>query len=253
MHTALALALLLSPLVQGAPLIETITEVAVTTEVVVQTHTLGVDSETSSSSLLLEETTTPETISSTPTPTTADIPTSTTPITTNTPALATTTSSIPTSTSSSTSTTSSSTSTSSTTPSSSNAETLLNAHNAKRALHGVPDLVWDDTLYAYAAQYAANYDCSGTLTHSGGPYGENLALGYTLEGAIDAWYAEGDNYDYGSCSVLNHFTAVVWKSSTHVGCATKQCNNAWGEYLICSYSPAGNVVGECSENVLPLV
>lgn len=129
---------------------------------------------------------------------------------------------------------------------------ILAEHNAKRALHGVSALTWDSTLEAYAQAYADKYDCSGTLTHSGGPYGENLALGYTVTGAVDAWYAEGDNYDYSACNVYDHFTQVIWKSTTKVGCGYKTCGDYWGTYIICSYDPAGNYVGECSSNVLPL-
>lgn len=131
---------------------------------------------------------------------------------------------------------------------------ILNEHNVKRSLHGVSALSWDSTLEAYAQAYADKYDCSGTLTHSGGQYGENLALGYTITGSVDAWYNEGANYDYGStCSVLDHFTQVVWKSTTKVGCGQKQCGSYYGTYIICSYDPAGNYIGECSSEVLPPV
>lgn len=131
---------------------------------------------------------------------------------------------------------------------------ILNEHNVKRSLHGVSALSWDSTLEAYAQAYADKYDCSGTLTHSGGQYGENLALGYTITGSVDAWYNEGANYDYGStCSVLDHFTQVIWKSTTKVGCGQKQCGSYYGTYIICSYDPAGNYIGECSSEVLPPV
>ncbi|QPG75652.1 hypothetical protein FOA43_003009 [Brettanomyces nanus] len=133
------------------------------------------------------------------------------------------------------------------------ASEILAEHNAKRALHGVSDLTWDDTLASYAQDYADNYDCSGTLTHSGGSYGENLALGYSTTGSVDAWYSEGDDFDYTSCNVYDHFTQVIWKSSTKLGCGQKKCNDYWGTYIICSYDPAGNMVGDCPSNVLPLV
>lgn len=131
---------------------------------------------------------------------------------------------------------------------------ILAEHNAKRSLHGVDSLSWDSTLAQYAQNFADQYDCSGSLSHSGGPYGENLALGYTTTGSVDAWYSEGDNYNYGStCSVYDHFTQVVWKSTTKVGCGYKQCDSYWGTYIVCSYDPAGNYIGECDSNVLPLV
>lgn len=129
---------------------------------------------------------------------------------------------------------------------------VLAAHNNYRAKHSAPALEWDASLAAYAANYAAKYDCSGTLTHSGGPWGENLALGYTPTAAVDAWYSEGANYNYGStCSVYDHFTQIVWVDTQRIGCAIKNCGNYWGDYLVCSYDPPGNYIGECAKNVLP--
>ncbi|AJR54222.1 Pry1p [Saccharomyces cerevisiae YJM326] len=136
------------------------------------------------------------------------------------------------------------------------ASSVLAEHNKKRALHkDTPALSWSDTLASYAQDYADNYDCSGTLTHSGGPYGENLALGYDGPAAVDAWYNEISNYDFsnpGFSSNTGHFTQVVWKSTTQVGCGIKTCGGAWGDYVICSYDPAGNYEGEYADNVEPL-
>lgn len=156
------------------------------------------------------------------------------------------------STSSSTSAQQSSTSTAS----SGFASTILKAHNDKRALHkDTSSLTWSDELASYAQAYADKYDCSGTLTHSGGKYGENLAAGYDAAGSVNAWYDEIKDYDYSNpsySSATGHFTQVVWKGSTQLGCGIKNCNNAWGNYVICSYSPAGNVIGKFPDNVQPL-
>ncbi|KAJ9094522.1 hypothetical protein QFC19_007932 [Naganishia cerealis] len=133
------------------------------------------------------------------------------------------------------------------------AKNILDAHNEKRALHLAGKLSWDKDVYEYAQAYADKYDCSGQLTHSGGEYGENLAVGYS-DGvsALDAWYAEGDNFDYNSGSTYDHFTQVVWKDTTKLGCAIKDCSaKNWGHYIICSYDPSGNMVGETKANVLP--
>ena len=144
---------------------------------------------------------------------------------------------------------------------------ILDAHNAKRARHGVPNLSWDNAAYQYAQAYADKYDCSGNLKHSGGKYGENLGVGFsTGQSVVNAWYNEagedGTDYDYGSATDYNHFTALIWKSTTKVGCAYKDCSaQNWGKYIVCSYDPAGNVIGTDSktgksymaENVLPPV
>lgn len=136
------------------------------------------------------------------------------------------------------------------------ASTLLNAHNNKRALHeDTPALSWSSDLASYAQNYADQYDCSGNLVHSGGQYGENLSLGYGIEGAVDAWYNEISSYNWanpGFSESTGHFTQVVWKSSTQVGCGTKSCGGSWGDYVVCSYNPAGNFIGEFADNVEPL-
>ncbi|KAK6462323.1 CAP domain-containing protein [Scheffersomyces coipomensis] len=128
---------------------------------------------------------------------------------------------------------------------------ILNDHNEKRADHGVPALSWSQDLYNYAQNYANQYDCSGNLVHSGGPYGENLAVGYSgATPAFTAWYNEGNGYNYAAANVFDHFTQIIWKSSTELGCAYKDCSaENWGKYVICSYNPPGNYIGEGAQNL----
>ncbi|KAL6926479.1 hypothetical protein ACO0SA_001792 [Hanseniaspora valbyensis] len=178
--------------------------------------------------------------------------------TTSTTAAATTTTSESSSSSSAASTTTSSTS-SSTSTLGTFEQSMLDQHNTKRALHeDTSSLVWSSDLESVAQAYADSYDCSGTLTHSGAAYGENLALGYPLyEGttAIDAWYNEIEYYDFsdpGYSEDTGHFTQVVWKDTYEVGCGYKNCNNAWGYYLVCNYLKQGNVIGEFASEVEPL-
>ncbi|CCE86536.1 Piso0_005031 [Millerozyma farinosa CBS 7064] len=131
------------------------------------------------------------------------------------------------------------------------AKSILEAHNDKRAKHSAKSLSWSKDLYDYASNYASKYSCSGSLKHSGGKYGENLAVGYkTGPDAVDAWYDEGKSYNYGSASSFDHFTQVIWKGTSQVGCAYKDCSSEnWGKYIICSYNPAGNMVGMGSQNL----
>lgn len=136
---------------------------------------------------------------------------------------------------------------------------ILDEHNIKRALHGVDGLEWDEEVYAAAQAYADAYTCDGTLVHSGNSlYGENLAYGYSTRGTVDAWYSEIEYYDFnnpGYTPGVGHFTQVVWKSTTKLGCAFKYCNDYYGAYVVCNYSPPGNYVNEgyFEANVLPLV
>lgn len=131
------------------------------------------------------------------------------------------------------------------------AKSILDAHNDKRAKHSAKNLSWSKDLYDYASDYASKYSCSGSLKHSGGKYGENLAVGYkTGPDAVNAWYDEGKSYNYASTSLFDHFTQVIWKGTSEVGCAYKDCSSEnWGKYIICSYNPAGNMVGEGSQNL----
>ncbi|ANZ73364.1 BA75_00070T0 [Komagataella pastoris] len=162
---------------------------------------------------------------------------------------------------SSTGTTSSSTSSSATsTPTGSLdaiSQSLLDTHNEKRALHGVSDLTWSTELADYAQGYADSFTCGSSLVHTGGPYGENLASGYSPAGSVEAWYNEISDYDFsnpGYSAGTGHFTQVVWKSTTQLGCGYKECGtNRY--YIICEYAPRGNIVsaGYFEDNVLPLV
>ncbi|KAG2189923.1 hypothetical protein INT46_001938 [Mucor plumbeus] len=126
------------------------------------------------------------------------------------------------------------------------AKTILKAHNKLRAKHHAPALKWDDKL----ATYAQKWSNKCVFEHSNSPYGENLALGYpTWTSVVNGWYSEVKDYDYsktGFSMNTGHFTQVVWKSTTKVGCGVKTCNNlGQGTKLYtCSYSSPGNMVGD---------
>ncbi|KIY66447.1 PR-1-like protein [Cylindrobasidium torrendii FP15055 ss-10] len=127
----------------------------------------------------------------------------------------------------------------------------LDAHNSVRAQHNAAPLVWDDAL----AQYAQDYANKCVWQHSGGPYGENLAAGsepLTAAGAVKMWADEEKDYDPANPQ-YSHYTQVVWKSTTKLGCGVAKCDNILegftADYYVCSYDPAGNVIGQFPENV----
>jgi hypothetical protein len=137
------------------------------------------------------------------------------------------------------------------------ANEALTLHNKLRRLHTAPDLQWDAGLAEYAARYAAQ--CH--FRHSKGGYGENLATGFPdTSTAIHAWYDEHNDYSYQRpqfSSTTGHFTQMVWKSTTKLGCASYPCNGkngTQGDFLVCEYSPQGNVMnrGYFARNVLPI-
>ncbi|GAB4853392.1 hypothetical protein Ancab_017570 [Ancistrocladus abbreviatus] len=127
----------------------------------------------------------------------------------------------------------------------------LLVHNTVRALVGVGPLVWNDTVAAYAQEYAESRAGECLLEHSQGPYGENIAEGWGGEfsgaDAVKLWVDEKRNYDYGSNSCVGgeclHYTQVVWRNSVHLGCARVDCQNG-GAFITCNYDPPGNYIGE---------
>ena len=129
---------------------------------------------------------------------------------------------------------------------------FLNTHNSARSQVGVANVVWNTTVATYAQNYANQRKVDCNLVHSGGPYGENLAEGsgtFTATTAVNLWVAEKTYYTYSTntCAsghVCGHYTQVVWRTSTQIGCARVQCtNNGWW-FVICSYYPPGNYVGQ---------
>lgn len=85
--------------------------------------------------------------------------------------------------------------------------------------------------------------------------GQNIAYGYpSMKAVVDAWYNEVSNYNYKTGNakgngMIGHFTQVVWKGTTHVGCAATKCPNLGGTYYVCDYSPPGNYIGDYTNNV----
>ncbi|XP_058751528.1 pathogenesis-related protein 1-like [Vicia villosa] len=127
---------------------------------------------------------------------------------------------------------------------------FVNAHNAARSQVGVSNIVWDNTVAAYAQNYAnQRKDCN--LVHSGGRYGENIAKSYSgdLRGtdAVKLWVNEKPHYDYNSNTCVGgecrHYTQVVWRNSVRLGCGKVKCDNG-GTFITCNYDPPGNYANQ---------
>ncbi|KAG8081395.1 hypothetical protein GUJ93_ZPchr0007g3014 [Zizania palustris] len=60
------------------------------------------------------------------------------------------------------------------------------------------------------------------------------------------WVSEKEyyNYDNNTCSAGQygclHYTQVVWRDTTAIGCGGVTCSNTGNVFIICSYSPPGN-------------
>ncbi|XP_058751594.1 pathogenesis-related protein 1-like, partial [Vicia villosa] len=124
----------------------------------------------------------------------------------------------------------------------------VNPHNVARSEVGVPNIVWNENVVAFAQAYANQHkDCQLIHSGGGGLYGENLATstGGKFNGtrAVNLWVKEKPYYDYNSNSCVGgrcgHYTQVIWRNSTNLGCAKVRCENG-GTFVTCNYYPPGN-------------
>lgn len=139
----------------------------------------------------------------------------------------------------------------------SEAQAFVDAHNRVRAKHCAKPLTWSTKLAQVAQQWANTMRDRGcAFEHSNGKYGENLAGG--TAGTLDAgavvgmWYDEVSQYRFpngGFSMKTGHFTQVVWRGTTQVGCGRSSCNGM--DYFVCEYDPPGNWEGKYRDNVLP--
>lgn len=140
----------------------------------------------------------------------------------------------------------------------------VEAHNRERSKAGVPPLKWDGALAKMADAWARKLCVRGkkfpSLNHrprKPGVPGENLwagatteATGYSIDDAVKSWVEEVRYFDgkSGQCKggVCGHYTQVVWRDTTHVGCGVATCPAAGmtATVWVCNYRPAGNVIGE---------
>jgi hypothetical protein len=144
------------------------------------------------------------------------------------------------------------------------AHSILAVHNRERAAVGVPPLVWSDKLAADAKPWAEHLATTPEFGHNGPELkklgeGENIA-GFQLDVGPSApgngqtlWVDEKKNYHGGPISMadfsneappIGHYTQMVWRSTTHVGCATATGGGHPFSILVCRYSPPGNNLGQ---------
>jgi hypothetical protein len=93
-----------------------------------------------------------------------------------------------------------------------------------------------------------------------GQRGENLYASSqitSVEAVIASWASEASDYSYATntCAqgeVCGHYTQLVWRATTSVGCGVKTCQTGspfsgagpeW-QLWVCNYSPPGNISGQ---------
>lgn len=123
----------------------------------------------------------------------------------------------------------------------------LSLHNSARLAMGIPALTWSAELENSAKSWAITTSRSG-FRHSGTPgVGENLysGSGGSCIAAVTAWLSEAAKVSNPGAAisaalngVVGHYTQVMWKGTTHLGCGSS------GNDVVCQYSPAGNVISQ---------
>lgn len=152
--------------------------------------------------------------------------------------------------------------------------TALYHHNVHRANHSASALSWDGELASYALKTAQTCVFAHDMGEGSAGYGQNLAA-YGVSGGVSSlnkatlvadaitnqwYYGEYLNMPYGQDSPsmggpeFLHFTQVVWKSSSTVGCATVECPagsifSYASLYTVCDYKSAGNMMGQFTSQV----
>jgi hypothetical protein len=136
---------------------------------------------------------------------------------------------------------------------------MLGGQNRARADVGVAPLTWSEPLAASALAYAQVMARTGRFEHAPQSMGmdregENLWTGtrgaYRFDEMVGHWVAEKKDFvnlpvpqssKTGRWEDVGHYTQIVWRGTTQVGCAI--ASNAKDDFVVCRYSPPGNVWG----------
>lgn len=134
---------------------------------------------------------------------------------------------------------------------------MLQHHNSYRTALSLPPMKWSPALASDALAYArrlAEVDKGQHDQDIIGKEGENLWWGtanaFTYGEMVDAWATERKSFREGvfpdcrtsRAAMVGHYTQMVWRNTQSVGCAL--VSNGRNDYLVCRYSPPGNVIGQ---------
>ncbi|CAH8479633.1 unnamed protein product [Schistosoma turkestanicum] len=136
----------------------------------------------------------------------------------------------------------------------------LEAHNAKRLLHGVCALrhsrALDKTAQDWAEELLSEDGIKNSPHSSRGEVGESISVRTSTgtnvdmqgEEVVNQWYSDVKNYNYeNGKGPAGNFTQLVWSSTREVGfgkaCGPGKC------VVVAHYRPPGNVLGHYLSNV----
>ncbi|KAG5343680.1 VA3 protein, partial [Acromyrmex charruanus] len=121
------------------------------------------------------------------------------------------------------------------------------------------NLSWNKELANIAQRWAnqCNYNHDACRDIDKYQVGQNIAQSYssgendfTMRSFIEMWYNEVEKFDANRVNQpfemqmeTGHYTQIVWAETTDVGCGfITYKNNQWNtSYIVCNYSPAGNM------------
>ena len=75
----------------------------------------------------------------------------------------------------------------------------------------------------------------------------------TAEDATNMWYSEVKDFDFSNIKYnpnCGHFSQVVWGETKEIGAGRAIAANGM-EFIVCRYSPAGNMMNTFQDNVKP--
>ena len=136
---------------------------------------------------------------------------------------------------------------------------ILSSHNRERDALGLKPLHWNNNLAKDAQKWSDYLAKSGRFEHSTGnstrSQGENIWGGtpgvFSAEAMVDSWSSEKRHFKNGIFPAVSmtgkmrdvgHYTQIIWRKSTQLGCARSRGNSE--EILVCRYSAPGNMIGE---------
>ncbi|XP_062248974.1 C-type lectin domain family 18 member A-like [Platichthys flesus] len=112
---------------------------------------------------------------------------------------------------------------------------------------------WDDKLALLAKEMAESCHRDPSPQHPTalshiGVISQHFPRGVaSFHDVIESWFEEGRDFLYlsGRCrenTTCQHYTQLVWATSSHVGCASQLCQKEGGlwDIFVCAYNPGGN-------------
>jgi pathogenesis-related protein 1 len=150
---------------------------------------------------------------------------------------------------------------------------ILAEHNAARARAAptpspaLAPLAWGADPASNAQAWAGGCSYQHNPNLGSRSLGENIAAtappgAFSAAQVVDLWESEKPFYDYATntCDTANvnnvahtcgHYTQLVWRTTTVVGCAQVTCStgspfqgvSSW-DFWVCDYAPPGNFVGQ---------